>query len=273
MKCHMHALALLAALGCGVSAWGQTVTRTPATAGGSKVATEDIPVRARLGSDSARAVLRKRVQEVSWDERTFEEVIDWLKGLSDDKVNIIPRWGPLSVEGVDRDSPVTLQLRNVTVAEVLGETLDQLSEEGQITYHAHRNTLKFSTKADFDRKLFRRVYEVTDILFQVPDFGRSAPTVDLEAAARAGGGGGGGGGGQSIFAGGGGSSSSEDLEQEESEVEERIEDLRTLIMDTVLPETWEDAGGPGIIRVYDNRYLIVLATIEVHEELAGFFAR
>ena len=273
MKCHIHALALIAALGYCVTAWGQTATRESSTARDSKVSAGDIPIRARLGSDSARAVLRKRVQEVNWDEKAFEEVIDWLKGLTDDKVNIVPRWGPFEVEGVDRDSPVTLQLRDVTVAEVLGETLDQLSEEGQVTYHAYRNTLKFSTKSDFDRKLFRRVYEVTDILFQVPDFGRSAPSVDLEAAARAGGGGGGGGGGQSIFAGGGGSSSSEDLEQEESEVEERIEDLRTLIMDTVLPETWEDAGGPGIIRVYDNRYLVVLATIEVHEQLAGYFTR
>ena len=225
-----------------------------------------------FGSDGARALLRKRIKEaIDWDERTFEEIIEWLQGLSDDKVNIVVRWGPLSGEGVDRDFPVTLQLKDVTVAEVLNEALDQLSEEGQITYHAIENKLKISTKSDFDRKLYLRVYEVTDILFQVPDFGRSAPTVDLEAAARSGGSRGGGGGGQSIFAGSGGGSSSEDLEQEESEVEERIEDLRTLIMAVIEPDSWFDNGGQGRIEVFDNRTLIVRATIEVHEKLAGYF--
>ena len=267
MRNRIYTLALIVALGYSVSAWGQANTTR---SGDSKVSTRGTPASARFGSDTARAVLRKQIDEVSWDDRTFEEVIDWLKGLTDDKVNILPRWGPLSIEGVDRDTPVTLQLRSVTVAEILNEALDQLSEEGQVTYHAVGNTLKFSSKSDFDRKLYRRVYEVTDILFQVPDFGRSAPTVDLEAAARAGGRSGGGGGGQSIF-GGGGSSSSEDLEQEDSEVEENIEALRTLIQDMVLPETWEDAGGQGRIRVHDNRYLVVLATIEVHEQLIGYY--
>lgn len=271
MRNRIYALGLITALGCSVSAWGQTFTAKSGKAGDSRVSTGDLPMRARLGSNAARTVLRKPVDEVDWDERTFEEVIDWLKGLTDNKVNIVPRWGPLSIIGVDRDTPVTLQLRNITVAEILDEALDQLSEEGELTYHAVGNTLKFSSKPDFDRKLYRRVYEVTDILFQAPDFARSAPTIDLEQAARAGGRSGGGGGGQSPFSGGGGGSSSEDLEQEESEVEERIEDLRTLIMDVVLPETWEDAGGPGRIRIFDNRYLIVLATVEVHEQLGGYF--
>ena len=225
---------------------------------------------AKASSSPIRALLRKRVEKVDWVETTFEEVLDWLGEQAAERVNILPRWNALNAEGVDRDSLITLKLKHTMVAEVLDEVLDQLSEDGQLRYRGERNMLKISTKSDFGRKMEVRVYDVTDILFRIPDMGRSAPTVDLDAASRSGGSGGGGGGGRSIFK--GASTSTEELEEEEQDVEERMEQMKEMIQAMIAPESWEETGGGrGRIEIYGQRFLVVRNTVEVHELFTGYF--
>jgi len=225
------------------------------------------------GVDSAIALLDKRVQNVAWVDKPLEEVIDWFRDQSGGQVDVIMRWTALSVESVDRDSLVSLNLRNAKVSEVLQEVLDHLSEDGSLAFHAWRDRLKISTQSDFDRRLYLRVYDATDILFRVPDMGQDSPEIDLQQTT-GGGGGGGGGGGQSVFSGGGGGGggSTQGGEQAEQEFRERLQELATLIQDTISPATWAagQAGGRGTVRVF-NRSLVVLNTIEVHETIAGNF--
>ncbi|MHC4696392.1 MAG: hypothetical protein ACYTFA_06595 [Planctomycetota bacterium] len=225
----------------------------------------------RKAAMPVRTLLRKRVDKVEWVEITFEEVLDWLRGLADDNVNIVPGWNALNAEGVDTDSPVTLQLRDTTVAEVMNEVLGQLSEDDQLLYRGERNMLRISTKDDFGRKLEVKVYDVTDILFKIPDMGQNAPMIDLQQASRSGGSRGGGGGGRGVFS-GGSSGQTEELEQEDEELEERLEELRDMLYRVVAPESWADeGGGPGTIDIFNNRFLVVRNTIEVHELLNGYF--
>lgn len=259
-------------LGSALSGFAQTGSGGAKTLGGRTLLRGDMAkVRASLATGSAKSLLRMRVAEVDWDEVALEDVVEWLREKSEDKVNILFRWNALQLEGVDRDTIITLRVRRQTVGGILSEVVDQMSPDGRVTFHGIENSLIVSTKQDLNRKLYLRVYEVTDILFHVPDFGRSAPVVDLQQAARAGGGGGGT--GQSIFS--GSQSSSEDLEEEEQEVEERIESLRSLVRTTVSPDSWSldgDGSGEGTIQLYDNRFLIVRNTMEVHEQLVGYFS-
>ncbi len=224
----------------------------------------------------ARSLLRKHVDSVDWEDVTFEEIIDWLRDQGDDQVNILPRMNALSVESVDNDSLVTLKLRNSRVATILNEALDQLSETGEVTYQGHGNILKISTKTDFGRKLEVRTYEILDLLFKAPDMGQSFPSIDLQRASRSGGGGG----GQSIF-GGGGSSGSEELDEDESEVEERIIDLMTVISQNIEPASWGPIAGlnvaipgtgVGSMTQFNNRQLVIRNTVTVHELIAGHFS-
>jgi len=164
-----------------------------------------------------------------------------------------------------------MSLRGITVGDVMVELVDQLSTAGGVTFHGMDNRLTVSTKADLDRKLYTRVYQVMDILFASPDFGRSAPVVDLDKAARSGKGGGT---GQSIFSGSGGSNS-DDLEEDETEIEQRIDQLRDIIAASIEPDSWtiDNVGtGRGSIHVFQRRFLIVRNTVEVHEQLAGVFS-
>ncbi len=231
------------------------------------------PTKARVQASrhSALLLLRKRVESVDWIDTPFEEVIEWLKDESQGQVNLVPRWSQLSDESVDRDTLVTLQLNNTTVAEVLSETVDQLSPDGEVTFRAVGNTLKISTRADFDRKMEFRIYNVTDILFRVPNFGQEAPLIDLQQTGR-GGGGGGGGGGQSVFsgAGGQGGQQSQGGEQAEQELEDRVEDLGERIQRIIAPDSWDTVGGRGRIEVF-GQTLWVYNTVEVHEMIAGRF--
>jgi hypothetical protein len=124
-------------------------------------------------------------------------------------------------------------------------------------------------------------------MFRVPNFGQNAPQIDLQQAGQGGGGGGGGGAGSSrgVFSGaGGGQEEEEGGEQAEQEMEERLERLRALIEQSIEPQSWDLTGSPsqqtmgqlggggrGRIRVF-NRSLVVTNTIEVHEQIAGWFA-
>ncbi|MFQ5590942.1 MAG: hypothetical protein ACE5HE_07260 [Phycisphaerae bacterium] len=222
----------------------------------------------KMSATPVRALLRKHVDKVEWVELTFEEVLSWLRGMAEDNVNIIPRWNALNAEGVDMDSPVTLKLKDTTVAEVMDEVLDQLSEDGQVVYRGERNMLRISTKDELARKLEVKVYDVTDILFVIPDMGRSAPLVDLQAATRSSTGGGGG--GQGVFR-GSSSGQSEELQEEEEDIDERLEELRDMIYAVIEPQSWIPAGGLGTVEAFNKRYLIVRNTIEVHEQIAGLF--
>ncbi len=223
----------------------------------------------RKSAMPVRALLRKHVEKVDWVEVTFEEVLEWLRGIADDNVNIVPRWTALNAVGVDTDSPVTLNLKDITVAEVLNEVMGLLSEDDQLLYRGERNVLRISSKDDFSRKLEVKVYDVTDILFDIPDMGQSAPLVDLQQASRSSGGGSGGS-GQSVFR-GGSSGQSEELEQEKDDLEEWLLELRDMLYLVIEPETWIEGGGTGTIEVYNGRSLIVRNTIEVHEQIGGLF--
>ncbi len=225
-------------------------------------------------------LLAKRVEGIDWDELTFDEVLSWLRDESDRKVNIIPRWAALAIEGIDEDKTVSLKLDNTTVGEVLTETLDQVDPNGAVTFRGERNTLRISTIQDFDRKLELRVYAVTDILFRIPDFSESAPQIDLQQASQSGGGGGGGG-GQGVFSTAGGGGAQEELSEEgdDDDPEQILEDLAQLIRDTIEPLGWETGGqgggggGANRIRGYGKRSLVVLAPISVHEQIGGWFSR
>jgi len=234
-----------------------------------------------IGSrEAASDLLRQRVASVNWNGATFEEVLDWVKDEGEGRVNVVPRWGPLGIESVTRENTIDLQLNNTTIADVMNEVLDQLSEDGQIQYRGMGNKLTISTKQDFERKMYVRVYNITDMLFRVEDFGESAPLIDLQNAGRSSSGGS----GQSIFSGGSQGQRGESNDQLEQENEERLLKLRTVIEETIAPETWDltgsdsGQGGPagggagrGRIRVLNNS-LIVLNTIEVHEMIAGAFS-
>jgi hypothetical protein len=256
----------------------RTDEKTESTVVISELMTRTAPPSSEAASD----LLRRRVESVDWTDKTFEEILDWLRDQGEGRVNVVPRWGPLGVESVNRESLVTLQMNNTSVGEVLNEAVLQLSEDGEIRYRGIGNNLAITTRQDFERKLHTQVYDVTDILFRVPDFGQDAPRIDLSQQRNSGGGGQGGGSSQPVFGGAGGGAQgqqeNESGQQAEQQIEQRLGRLRDVIRASVAPETWDvpaaggavGGGGRGRIEIH-GRALVITNTIEVHEMIAGTF--
>jgi len=49
--------------------------------------------------------------------------------------------------------------------------------------------------------------------------------------------------------------------------EYRADNLIILIQDTVEPDSWWEAGGDGTVTIYENKKLIVLQSLEIHEQI------
>ncbi len=234
--------------------------------------------RKRVGTSKVsplRALLTKRVTEpVNFEDTPLSDVFEWLRAQGSElprKINVIPRWKALSTESIDEDSPVTLQMEDTTVAEVLNEVLDQVSDVDPVRYLGSGNTLRISTKTDFDRKLYTRIYNIEDIFFEVENFFGS-PQINLQQQQQQGGGGGGGANTQvqSVFGQQGGGGGNQNNQNNDEDDDERIDEILEWIRQTVEPESWVDNGGDGSIDVF-NRQLIVRNNVSVHEILGGPF--
>lgn len=258
MKTTLLAMTMIVSLST-AAVWGQT--------GGEPK--KDAPKPPPRSASSIRAVLDKPVPELDWDELTLESVVEWLRDQG--PINVVVQWRALEAEGIGPDTPVTLSVRNATVGEVLNDTLDYLPEGGEVRYRGIGSTLRISTKADFNRKMYVRVYDVADLLTKVENF-RDGPEIDLAQQQGGGGGGGGGNIGTStgkIF---GNSDSEEEDDEEQDEVDKmRLDELIALIQASIEPDSWElTRAGPGTI-VGFNRSVVVRNSIEVHEQLGGPF--
>ena len=214
-------------------------------------------------SESQR-VLHKPVAQIEWEDTTLEEIFEWVNEQG--KATVVVRWRALEEEGVEPDTMVNLKLRDTTVGRALAEALDQVSENDPVLVRGIRSMIKISTRSDFNRKLYVRVYPIDHLLLTVPDF-TDAPRVDLTQQSSGGGGGGGGGDTEPIFS---DDDSGDDIDEQE-EVARRIEDLILLIEGTIEPDTWLVNGGEGTIAVFNKQLLIVRNSIEVHEKLGGPF--
>jgi hypothetical protein len=231
--------------------------------GDAKPTSTDLDRPAAAAPTTAVALLRTRVDLVDWEDQPVEDVLEWLQARS--SVNIIAVWSALDLEAVTRDDTVTLYLTDATVADVLNEVAAQLSQDDVVTYQGCGNTLRIATRPFFDAKPYLRVYEVTDLLMRRVQNQAQAPTIDLQqtnAVAS--------GGNQGIFAGGTTGSAQNDADDQQAD--EEIEQLIEVIRSTIAPSKWAVRGEAreGHTISSFGRSLVVRATAEVHEEIAGY---
>lgn len=246
---------------------------SPARAEGS------YPARCRC-LEPAHALVYQPIDKIVWDESPLEDVMTWLRDLGKGKVNVLPRWRALRTVGIDESTTVSFTLHETTVAEVLAEIIEQLEPIAKLAYRAYGNKFILSSQAYFDRQLFLRVYNVTDIVSRVVNNGGSAPVIDLSqttgGVTPTGGGGVASGTGTAgtVFGGGGGQQNEDSGANSEQEEQERLDRVVALIQNIIEPASWASAGQGrrGQIRAFDKQ-IIVLNTIEVHEKIAGRFVR
>ena len=289
MKARLLAVVLVAALASptGAITWGPQ-GRVPSLKKNQNTRKHKELERVRRRRDRTVALLKllqAPAEQVAFDDTPLEEALQWFKdqGLK----NVVVRWKVLERLGdIDKSTPITLSLQDVTLGEALNMVLSLVSDEtpaqqDRLTYHVFDGMLKISTHADFDSRVYTRTYYVEDLLYPLmlnellPFFEMGQqfafvaeldPVVASGAAAQrpivdvidTG----------TLHGPGDPAYGRPDFE---SAREEELDKLVALLKQ-VRPRTWDDGGGSGTITPFGDK-LVIIQTIELHEIIGGAFGQ
>lgn len=206
--------------------------------------------------------------EINIEDKPLNQVIDLVRTGS--KTNIVVKWKTLESAGIEKDDKVNIKLHDVSWGKFLSLVLDQVSDDVELAYMIDdEGVVIISTKADLSKQTKVKVYDVRDLLVNVPNF--RGPKIDITNIGQGQGQAGGIGGGRFIEGSGGGGTSgqggifSEGDEEEESNT--TIDQLVDLIRATIDPDTWRSSGGnTGDISVLTPQ-IVVTQTTSGHNQL------
>lgn len=163
--------------------------------------------------------------------------------------------------GLDPEQTITLNVENLPAITVLERVLAKAEDvfgggnNWQMTEWGEMQVGPTSRLNRFNRT---EIYDINDLLLVLPEY-PEVPTIDLQQALQASQGGG----GQSPFTGGEG-----DNELDERPIEERADEIISLIEDLVEPDHWIENSRASIR--YFKGTLIVRAPDYVHRGIVGY---
>ncbi len=219
-----------------------------------------------------RASMNRVQPEMKFTGVALRDALNFLRDVSG--ANLHVNWKALEGVGVSADTPINLRLRGVSLRKTLSLVLAETGASESITWYFDQNVIEVTTREIANRQLITRVYDVSDLLMEIPDF--AAPDLsdmtniqsNSNNGTRGSRGSIGGGGGGGLFGGGNQSTDRNKDEDKGKTKDERAQDLVTLIQSVIYPDIWRDNGGPASIRYWDGR-LIVTAPRHVLEAIGG----
>ncbi len=229
-----------------------TVRRAPFGVGGGGQSETDRLVRQKLGV---------RVPKLDFNEIKFENVVEFLRDISGLSLHV--KWNALQAAGIDKTTPVTVQLRDVTFEKALRVILDDVGGVNPLSYILDDGVITISTKEDLSRRTVTRVYDIRDLIFRVPNF--PGPRIELSDICGASGNNTSSSSNGSIF---GNDTGDNNRTGEDNLIprSELINNIITLIKETVDPNSWRPTGEIGAIRELHGQ-LVVTQTAENQQNL------
>lgn len=210
-------------------------------------------------------LLNKRIDEITFENAPLDQVLEFI--AQDSGFNVQPRWQVLEDASVPRDKAISLRLKNIRLSQLLWMVMNEAGgTDLKLAYRASGNLLIISTADDLGKEMIVKTYDVTDLLVRVPRF--SGPELDLSQTQQFGQGGSG---GQSIFQGGDTNDNDRNDDQRGDALgaSPEMQELITLIQNTVEPDSWSANGGAGTINAFRGQ-LVVRNNIFVHQRLGGY---
>lgn len=216
-----------------------------------------------------------RIPKAELVDTPLKSALDYLQAFAN--VNMDVDWPSLEAIGVTDQTTVSLNLTNPTVKTVLDKVLSKASPSGELDpssragWTVYDGVLQIGSDTALRKNKVMVIYDVQDLLFEVRDK-VNVPELDLQASFQAAGQGGGGG-GQSPFGGAGGQQQRQPGQGLQRPFEERLRDLRAIIVEQVDREGWVDNGGEtGTIQVFQQN-LIVTNTPKNHRAVEGLLSQ
>lgn len=214
---------------------------------------------------------QRRFPSVAFTDNALEDVLRFFQDFA--QVNVDVDWRSLEAAGVTRDTPVSLNLTNVTPKTMLDRVLAKVGDSGlgKADWTVSDGVVAIASDEAIRRNTVLAIYDVRDLIIEVPDYDE-VPTIDLQSVLQqsGGGGGGGGGGGRSPFRDDQGGE-----EDQQRDRQERIDDVIALIIDNVDSEGWVDNGGSTgkYQRLVNQGQLIITNTPKNHREIEGLLSK
>lgn len=202
--------------------------------------------------------LNRVLPEVRFEGVPLGDAIEFLRDVSG--ANLHVNWRALEAAAVSKDTAITLRLRRVPMRKVLKTMLNEAAP-GVLAFYVEDNVIHVTTRELADEQMITRVFDVRDLLVDVPDF--TGPDFNLAGGngnsgggfGNSGGGFGGGSGSGGLFGNSGGNNSNNDNETTVTRAE-RAEQLIDLITSTIRPEIWQVNGGKASIRYFNGNLII-----------------
>lgn len=218
----------------------------------------------------------QRIITVDMKEWRLEDAI---KHLSTETEAVFePVWKSSSQDGLDPDMLISFSAKGLDGLTVLERVLEKASAEAltsdeKATWQvAGYGAVQIGPRKALNRSRRVAVYDVSDLLFEVPVYD-DVPVIDLAQVLQSSGGGKGGGGGGTggIFGpGNGGGGDRRLLDERRKRREELVDELKRLLMSLAEKDQWEENGGSGgTMTVYQGN-IIVDAPDYMHRAVAGY---
>ncbi|MEN0020225.1 MAG: hypothetical protein AAF747_05020 [Planctomycetota bacterium] len=238
-----------------VAQFGRAVTSTATEASAERLLSE---------TELKRSNLRKLMRSVSIEveNQPLADIITFIGEVTG--ADIEPRYAEDNNGiGLDPEQEVTVTAKNVSALQLLEMTLERTAEltfgGGNTWQMTPWGSIEVGPKELLANRRRVEVYDITDLLFEIPDY-PDAPEVDLQQVLQSNQGGGG---GQSPF------TDPDDEERDRRPASERAQDVIDILVDLVEPETWEAGGGTASIRYFQGS-LIVSGPDYLHRGIDGY---
>lgn len=229
------------------------------------------PERSRPGESRQDRLLfgaLDRKIPVDFRQAPFDQVIERLADAN--RLNIIVNWHDLKQAHVGRTVPIDLDLPNeITLKKALTEVLEQAGGgQVELGYDVSGGTIKIATRQRLDRTTYTAVYDINDLLMEIPNFidapmtdltrmnppPRSRPEPPWEPAWDADG-------------------RDRDFPEPDPQRAGRVAKIIDLIQGTIAPDSWVDRGGSvGTIKEI-NGQLVVTQSFSTQRQVGNLLAK
>ena len=115
----------------------------------------------------AKSALDRVLPDVKFTGVALKDCFEFLRDVSG--ANIHVNWRALEAAGVTPDTSINLRLRNISLRKVIG----LLASEGgaaHIAFYVDGGVIEVTTKDLADKLMITRVYNVEDLLMEIPEF-------------------------------------------------------------------------------------------------------
>lgn len=227
------------------------------------LARPDAPTRADIQERALTAQKLRKPISIELNDARLEDIITFIEDFSGAQIE--PFWSDDGAAGLKKDQRLSVSVRDGRVITLIERVLAKAETEfspATWQFAPSGGAIEVGPRSSLNKQAYLRIYDIQDLLYQIPDFVES-PQLDLDQLLNQGGRGGGGGGGSPF-----GNISDENIQTiPEPELAQRIIDLITA---NVEPEQWIDNGGDGGSIQYTAGHLLIRAPDYMHRQIIGY---